>query len=138
MLVNDLTKFFSPIIRYYISINEPNGTIVILEVNNTRNYSFASHGKAIIKLGLKYSDGWLSTDRLEAVVQGPMNGLSLTLDGSTVSPFSTKENLDIEFYVGTPQAYQIKRLVCNPNRVAKSLERSLTVPKINGTRHTLD
>lgn len=86
-----------------------------MEVNNTLNYSFVSHGKAIVELGLNYSNGWLSADRLEAVVQGPVKGLVLTLDASTVSPFTKTENLDIEFYLGTSyQAYQIKRLVCNP------------------------
>ena len=83
-----------------------------MAVNKTLNYTFVSHGKGNMELGLNYSAGWLSTDKLEAVVQGPIDGLQMTLDASTVSPFTKKEAIDIEFYLGTSfQPYQIIRFV---------------------------
>ena len=97
--------------RYYLKINEPNGTEIIQDMNRTVMYTFISHGKGIVELGLNYSTGWLSTDKLEAVIQGPIYGLKLTLDSSEVSPYVKQESLAIEFYVGTSvQHYQLKRL----------------------------
>ena len=64
----------------------------------------------MVELGLNYSTGWLSTDKVEVLVQGPINGLEMKLDGNNTSPFVKKAGLDIEFYLGTAdQPYQIKR-----------------------------
>ena len=95
-----------------MKVTEPNTTSSILPINLTTTYNFKSRGKGIIELGVNYSTGWLATDKVEFVVQGPILGLQLFLDSSAASPFKKKENLDLEFRMETvDQPYQIKRLV---------------------------
>ena len=58
-----------------------------MSIQDTISYAFISSGKARIELGLNYSGGWITIDHEDVDVLGPVNGLSLLIDGYSLSPY---------------------------------------------------
>ncbi|XP_065069836.1 uncharacterized protein LOC135694887 isoform X2 [Rhopilema esculentum] len=125
-------------LSYYFKMTHPDGTKDLVMANGTLSYIFSSRGKATIELGVNYSTGWISTDKVDFIVQGPINGLKLKLDSSEVSPLVKTESSVIEFHLETAdQPYQIKRYhfsfgdgaTCDFNYCKHSFSRGLYKPK---------
>ena len=91
-------------------MTHPDGRKDLVGANRTLSYIFSSRGKANIELGVNYTTGWISTDKVDFIVQGAINGLKLKLDSSEVSLLVKTESNQIEFHLETAdQPYQIKR-----------------------------
>ena len=95
--------------RYYLHIKEPNGTLDLLPMSPSANYSFLSRGKSTLTLGVKLGAGWVDADQTIVTVQGPIIGLQMKISYSTASVYKAKENEYLQFRLEeSEQPYQIK------------------------------
>ena len=73
------------------------------------SYSFLSRGISTVKLGMKFSTGWISADEASVTVQGQIIGLQLKIDQSIASVYKKEEGLYMQFRLSdVEQPYQIK------------------------------
>ena len=90
-------------------VTEPNGTLDLLPMTSSANYTFKSRGKSTIKLGLQLGAGWIVADETIITVQGPIIGLQLKVDYSIASVYKKKEGVYMQFRMeDIEQPYQIK------------------------------
>ena len=93
-----------------MKITEPNKHSAVLDIQDTKQYTFISSGRARIELGLKYDDGWVAIDHKEVDVLGPISGLSLFSDGYSLSPYKRTTYKQVRFSVnGISDPSQITR-----------------------------
>ena len=97
--------------RFYVKIQEPNGANTFVQINGSLNYTFTSSGLANVYLGVRYTSGWLHIDEItKLLIQGPVLGLQMKLDGNLVNPYKKTENQDIEFRLEvSTQVFQMKQ-----------------------------